>query len=169
MTTKAIISDLPESAFERFGELVAAGEPGECWEWQGNRIRENGYGRLTITVEINKYVQIYAHRIALHLAGIELGFQDKVLHSCDNPPCCNPYHLRPGTQADNVWDRDERGRRTALRGEAVAVAKLTAETVRQARAEYARGTISMRALAEKHGVCYQTIQSALHYRTWRHV
>lgn len=33
-----------------------------------------------------------------------------VLHTCDNPPCCNPAHLYRGTALDNARDRDTRGR-----------------------------------------------------------
>jgi DNA-directed RNA polymerase specialized sigma24 family protein len=46
-----------------------------------------------------------------------------VLHSCDNPPCVNPEHLRAGTQRDNR--RDAVIRRRTARGERNAAAKLT--------------------------------------------
>ena len=32
------------------------------------------------------------------------------LHHCDNPPCCNPRHLRWGTRSDNAGDMLARGR-----------------------------------------------------------
>lgn len=33
-----------------------------------------------------------------------------VMHSCDNPPCINPDHLRIGTPLDNAQDRAKKGR-----------------------------------------------------------
>lgn len=33
-----------------------------------------------------------------------------ILHSCDNPRCCNPEHLRIGTHQDNMNDKVSRGR-----------------------------------------------------------
>lgn len=63
----------------------------ECWPYTGH-IDRDGYG---------KYQRHGAHREAFHLAtGRRALFS--VLHSCDNPPCCNPAHLREGTQADNI-------------------------------------------------------------------
>lgn len=45
-----------------------------------------------------------ASRVALELTGmvIPAGFQ--AIHTCDNPPCCNPKHLRVGTPLDNAKD-----------------------------------------------------------------
>jgi hypothetical protein len=36
--------------------------------------------------------------------------KDYVLHSCDNPECINPTHLRLGTAKDNSQDLKERGK-----------------------------------------------------------
>jgi len=33
-----------------------------------------------------------------------------VLHTCDNPLCVHPAHLLTGTHADNIADRERRGR-----------------------------------------------------------
>ena len=50
-----------------------------------------------------------AHRIAFILH-YRVYPKNHILHTCDNPPCCNPYHLRDGTHADNMRDRDIRQR-----------------------------------------------------------
>lgn len=47
-----------------------------------------------------------------------------VMHLCDNRACINTEHLRLGTQADNMRDRDAKGRQRC--GE-----RLSAETLRR--------------------------------------
>lgn len=76
-----------------------------CWPWQGNR-NEDGYGRLSP----RRGVIIMAHRYAYERYIGPIPENLKLLHSCDNPPCCNPAHLFIGTQADNVADMIKKGR-----------------------------------------------------------
>jgi len=89
----------------------------ECWPFKGSRDVE-GYGYCSSRIAgTNK-----AHRLVLWLEGHEIAGKP-ILHSCDNPPCCNPAHLRVGTHAENENDKDSRGRRPF--GEASALAKMT--------------------------------------------
>lgn len=54
---------------------------------------------------------VRAHRFSLALS---TGADQPVLlavHTCDNPPCVNPSHLRWATQRTNIRDMDAKGRR----------------------------------------------------------
>ena len=53
------------------------------------------------------------HRAAYLLAGNTLQPGNVIRHTCDVPHCFNPDHLIEGTQADNLRDAVERGRRNA--------------------------------------------------------
>jgi len=93
---------------ERFWEKVAIHDifSPECWPWMGARDR-NGYGRYRMNRK-----PFLAHRLAWLFArtpGETLDDRD-ILHRCDNPPCCNPFHLWAGTAADNVADMFNKGR-----------------------------------------------------------
>jgi len=89
---------------KRFWEKVAAGDPDECWEWQGSR-HPFGYG--TINVQRRP---VTAHRIAYQFAHGDVPAGLYVLHHCDNPPCVNPAHLFLGTAKDNTEDMMAKGR-----------------------------------------------------------
>lgn len=89
---------------DRFWSKVATSQDVDaCWEWKFSRT-PLGYGQHSI-----KRRTVSAHRVAYALAFGDPGSR-VVRHKCDNPPCCNPWHLLPGTQLDNVRDRNERGR-----------------------------------------------------------
>jgi hypothetical protein len=92
---------------DRFWRYVPAGEPDACWEWQG--YRDNyGYGKLNSPGHDGKILRASRVSYELNRGPIPDGLH--ILHSCDNPPCVNPAHLRPGTPADNTRDKMERGR-----------------------------------------------------------
>ena len=76
---------------------------GECWEWRGSVHR--GYGATAIKGIGNQG----AHRAAWFYTYGTLPVMI-LLHSCDNPPCVNPAHLREGTHQDNADDKMDRGR-----------------------------------------------------------
>ncbi|MEV5007255.1 HNH endonuclease signature motif containing protein [Streptomyces sp. NPDC055692] len=77
---------------------------GKCWVWGGSTISK-GYGNFRM-----HGINFLAHRASyeLHSGAIPDGLL--VLHSCDNPPCFNPDHLRVGTNGDNMRDRSDRCR-----------------------------------------------------------
>jgi hypothetical protein len=77
-----------------------------CWNWQGSLDR-HGYGQFKLGFGLSP---LRAHRIAYEACKGEIPEGMHVLHSCDNPRCCNPDHLRVGTHADNMADREARGR-----------------------------------------------------------
>lgn len=115
---------------DRFWNYVTKGGADECWEWRGFRDKD-GYGKLR-----DGDTQRGAHIVSfeIHKGPVPEGLS--VLHSCDNPPCVNPAHLRPGTHLDNMADRKRAGR--CFTGERHHYAKFSTETVQMVRA--ARGT-----------------------------
>lgn len=75
-----------------------------CWVWLGAKDRD-GYGRVMVDGRT-----MGAHRIAYEESHGPVPDGLVVMHSCDNPSCVNPDHLRVGTQAENIQDRDAKGR-----------------------------------------------------------
>jgi hypothetical protein len=107
-------------------QVDKSGGPEACWPWTGYTFKR--YGRLR-TKRGTPWV--FAHRLAYMLAyGVELSPETLVMHTCDNPPCCNPVHLRPGTDAENVADCIAKKRNS--RGENHRKAARNAKAVREA-------------------------------------
>lgn len=68
------------------------------------------------------------------------------MHKCDNPPCFNPKHLTKGTNAENTFDRNRKGRQA--KGERNSGAKLTEEDVIKIRND----SRSLSELSKEYGV-----------------
>jgi hypothetical protein len=132
----------------------------ECWPWIG-WVGSGGYGRFQIDGK-----SYYAHRAIFDLVNpgiIELnqpadrrgsGF---ILHKCDNPICCNPSHLRVGTQLENMKEAHERGRKTYKSGANHARALLTEEDVFWIRMHKKYGT-TKKAISLLYDISVSTIK-----------
>jgi hypothetical protein len=104
-----------------------------------------------------------AHRLSLeHALGRPLREGMFALHSCNNPPCCNPEHLREGTNQDNVDDKLRADRQP--RGETNGNAKLTLDQVNEIRQN--PDAMSQRRLAEMYGVKKACIAKIQRGKTW---
>lgn len=150
------------TAEQRFWKYVDKRGPDECWNWTGAKI--SGYGVLTI----NKKA-VHATKISCQIHGKEILPGQHILHSCDNPPCCNPAHLRGGTHLENVADKMERGRHKGPRGELCAQHVLVEDQVQKIRTRYATERISQASLAKEFGVIRQTIGLIVIGKNWRYL
>jgi hypothetical protein len=89
---------------ERLLDKVIVNQTTDCWEFQGGK-NNIGYGMI----RDNKKMRT-AHRVSYeeHISKIPAGLC--VMHSCDNPICCNPKHLSLGTHKQNTQDMFSKGR-----------------------------------------------------------
>jgi hypothetical protein len=147
---------------ERFWEKVDIRGPDECWVWLAGKTSK-GYGTLWL-----KGTSHLAHRVAWELTNGEIPEGICVLHHCDNPPCCNPKCFFLGTRADNVADRDKKGRRADTKGISHPRAKLSNEQVLEIRDLRSKGMLQ-REIAELYPISQQMINHICRRENWKHI
>lgn len=130
-----------------------------CWIWTGGLVR--GYGAGTYQGR-----QGYAHRFAWEAEHGPIPAGMLVCHRCDNPPCVRPDHLFLGTNADNMADRNAKGRHS--HGVSRPGAKLTDAAVLEIRARHLSGD-NHPTLSASFGVSLTTISDILNGKKWGHV
>lgn len=148
---------------QRFWSRVQRSGPDDCWLWTGGTGSRLRYGRMRVGK-----LEAYAHRLSyeMHIGAIPEGFV--VMHTCDVPQCVNPAHLSVGTHADNIADRDAKGRTArGFRSNRIPDRKLTAEEALFIFAN--QWVISRRKLARRFGVAYGTIQAIQTGLTYREI
>ena len=145
---------------ERFWRYVDKRGVNECWPWT-SKSQVEGYGTIGLGGRGTK--KILSHRASWIIHYGEIPESDNyhgtvVRHICDNRLCCNPKHLRLGTQADNVkdmWDR------SLIKGNA----KFTEDEVRMIRAS----NKPTRYFVNKYNVHRSCIKDIRAKRTWKHI
>lgn len=168
---------MTEQQLQRFRGRVKVGKSDECWEWTG-KLWRTGYGLFSVDG-----VPKIASRLAWEIANGPIPDGKFVLHSCDNRACCNPSHLRIGTQQDNVQDMLDRKRHRVLsgdehpwrkrpelvrRGEAQTQVGLTDERVMEIRRKHWDG-VAMSQLARDYGLSNGGIRKIVRGETWTHL
>jgi hypothetical protein len=143
---------------ERFWSKVTIEGLDDCWEWQAAK-DSKGYGAFQVGTWRAKKLE-GAHRMAWILTFGPIPEGQWVLHSCDNPACCNPRHLFLGDVLINNQDMGLKGR--AKNGNT----RLTPERANEIRARYIPFQRGYKKLAKEYGLSWLHIRSIIKERIW---
>lgn len=140
-----------------------------CWYWEGYKDRK-GYGQFKRNQRGYK-----AHRSAWCAANQQdldqLQSNELILHTCDNPPCCNPDHLRLGTHAANMADMAQKGRayNGGYFGECNGNAKLSRKQALRIYKLAHAGTRTQKDIASEFGVTLALVSRIKLKKSWSHI
>lgn len=129
-----------------------------CWICISHKKRSKGYVKF-----FHNGKQLRMHRFVYEAAYGSIPVGKLILHSCDNPECINPGHLRLGTHVENIQDKISRNRQA--KGEKSGSSKLTEEQVK----EILSSSQSARQLAKNFGVTHRAILKIRHAISWSHL
>ncbi len=154
--------NISESDIARFNSKFTKNE-NECWIWTAGT--RKGYGLFWLSGK-----DLSAHRVSWIIKNGEIPKCHDyhgmcVLHKCDTPLCVNPDHLFTGTNADNLRDRDEKGRQASHAGESHGQAKLTNDGVLSIRLD----SRPPEEVAKDFGISYSQVLKIKKRRAWRHI
>lgn len=147
---------------DRFwAKIDKTGGADSCWLWT-DAPTVHGYGHMWIEGKHRR-----AHRVAWELANGPIPEGEGhhgtcVCHRCDVRRCVNPAHLFLGTHAENIADRNAKGRSAGAKGETHGRAKLTAAQVVEIRAASGPQT----AIAARFGISQSQVGRIRRGKLW---
>jgi hypothetical protein len=134
----------------------------DCLEWPGFRSHE-GYGKIQLNGSFH-----FAHRLTCaHAHGDPPLSEHHAAHSCHNPSCVNPRHLRWATPMENFQDQLARGPLIRKKGEANHRAKLSESDAIDIRT--LANLCSQEQLAKAFGVSLTAVQFVIRRVSWKHL
>ena len=135
-----------------------------CWEVISHS--SDAYGYKVIGIQ-NKTYKI--HKLVLEeKLGRKLEDKEMTLHSCDNPCCCNPDHLRCGISKDNMNDKQERNRERYLKGSELPQSTLNEKEVFDIKENLIKGK-DIKRLIKQFNVNPKVIMDIRAVKTWKHI
>ena len=150
---------------KRFWDKVNVKGDNDCWEWKVSLFKD-GYGQFWY-----KKKQIKFHRFAYayyyDIEVFDIPSNKVIMHICDNRKCCNPNHLRIGTNQDNMDDMNNKNRNFEFKGENNPKNKLTEKDVLIIR--NSKGKLKLKELSKIYNVHYDTISRIWRKANWRHI
>lgn len=141
-----------------FWQRVHVKDEDSCWNWLRSPLGQ--YGVFNIKGAGN----IRTHRVAWAIINGPIPEGMEILHSCHNPSCVNPKHLRPGTQQENMQDRKESNRGYKPKGTLNGRAILTSEQVQEI--QRATSDTTNETLAYKYGIGTSQISRIRNKKEW---
>jgi len=158
------LADFSPEAIAKFWSQIKVGGVDDCWPWTGTTDNVD-YGAFYLKGN----GQYKSHRVAYALSRGYIPRHRLVLHTCDNPSCCNPCHVYAGTFSDNMLDKISRKRSWCTKGEGNPQSKLTNKDVLEIRRLYDEGNVSMKKLGKQFSVTTANINNVVQGKSWKHL
>lgn len=163
-----------------WSKVDTSGGEDACWPWRAGVFSQTGYGQTQHPLRpynaSGNTTSCTAHSVAWELVNGEVGSYEgpggkpiklRVRHQCPGGPnrlCCNPAHLRLGSDRDNAGDRIKQ--KGEARGERVGNSVLNLLLVEEIRRRRFIEGEPVTDIANDLGLPRTTVSSVVNYHVW---
>jgi hypothetical protein len=147
-------------AKEYFYKNIKVNNKTGCWLWLHNE--HSIYGQISISG-----INVPVHRFSYEIHKGPIPNNLFICHQCDTPKCVNPYHLKTGTQQDNINNAIKRGRN--VKGQKVGTSILTDKQVIEIKSILKNKTSTHEQIAIKFKTSRTAITAISTGQNWSHL